>query len=51
MKANKLVFTFFVLAAAIAGCSKSFLEKAPLDSDNTSNFYKTADDAVAARNA
>ena len=51
MKANKLVFTFFVLAAAIAGCSKSFLEKAPLDSVNTSNFYKTADDAVAAINA
>jgi hypothetical protein len=51
MKANKLIITFIVVATAIAGCSKSFLEKAPLDSINTSNFYKTADDAVAAINA
>jgi hypothetical protein len=51
MKANKLIITFIVVATAIAGCSKSFLEKAPLDSVNTSNFYKTADDAVAAINA
>jgi hypothetical protein len=51
MKANKLIITFIVVATAIAGCSKSFLEKAPLDSVNTSNFYRTADDAVAAINA
>jgi hypothetical protein len=51
MKANKLIITFIVAATGIAGCSKSFLEKAPLDSVNTSNFYKTADDAVAAINA
>lgn len=51
MKASKLIIRFLVVAIIIGGCSKSFLEKAPLDSVNTSNFYKTADDAVAAINA
>jgi len=51
MKANKLIITFLAVATIIGGCSKSFLEKAPPDSVNTSNFYKTADDAVAAINA
>lgn len=51
MKSNKLIIIFFTAAIVIAGCSKSFLEKAPLDSVNTSNFYKTADDAIAAINA
>ncbi|MGN6532777.1 MAG: RagB/SusD family nutrient uptake outer membrane protein [Ginsengibacter sp.] len=51
MKANKFIITFLGLAIILGGCSKSFLEKAPPDSVNTSNFYKTADDAVAAINA
>lgn len=51
MKLNKLFITFFVTALVSGACTKSFLEKAPLDSVNTSNFYKTADDAVAAINA
>jgi hypothetical protein len=51
MKLNKLIITFFTAAIVVSGCSKSFLEKAPLDSVNTSNFYKTADDATAAINA
>ncbi len=51
MQANKFIITFLVVAIIIGGCSKSFLEKAPLDSVNTSNFYNTADDAVAAINA
>ncbi len=51
MKLNKILITFFVAAIIVTGCSKSFLEKAPLDSINTSNYYKTADDAVAAINA
>jgi hypothetical protein len=51
MKASKLIIPFLVVAIIVGGCSKSFLEKAPLDSVNTANFYKTADDAVAAINA
>lgn len=51
MKSNKFIITLFVVSAMVAGCSKSFLEKAPLDSVNTANYYKTADDAVAAINA
>jgi tetratricopeptide (TPR) repeat protein len=51
MKASKLIIPFLVVAIIIGGCSKSFLEKAPLDSVNTANFYKTTDDAVAAINA
>jgi hypothetical protein len=51
MKASKLIISFLVAAMITGGCSKSFLEKGPPDSVNTSNFYKTADDAVAAINA
>lgn len=51
MRPNKLFITFLITSIVAGGCSKSFLEKAPLDSVNTSNFYKTADDAKAAINA
>ncbi len=36
-------------ALSIAGCSK-FLDKKPLDSVNSSNFWQTEDDAIAAVN-
>jgi tetratricopeptide (TPR) repeat protein len=49
MKKRKYI-TLLLLSLTIA-CSKQFLTKAPPDSVNTSNFYKTADDAVAAVNA
>lgn len=39
-----------MLSVALVGCSKDFLDKAPLDTINTENFYQTADDAVAAIN-
>lgn len=34
----------------LGGCGDEFLEKAPLDSINSENFYQTTDDAVAAIN-
>ncbi|HYG18446.1 MAG TPA: RagB/SusD family nutrient uptake outer membrane protein [Ohtaekwangia sp.] len=40
----------FLLVLLLTGC-EDFLEKNPLDTVNTENFYKTADDAVAAINA
>ena len=39
-----------LLLLALSGCKK-YLDKAPLDSINTSNFYQTADDAISAINA
>ena len=38
------------LLLVITGC-EDFLEKSPLDTVNTENFYQTADDAVVAINA
>ncbi len=35
----------------MTGCSKKFLEKAPLDSVGSANYYQTEDDALAAINA
>lgn len=49
MNLNKYVIALFILFT-ITSCKKEFLEKAPLDTINTDNFYKTADDAVAAVN-
>lgn len=40
-----MLFTLMVMSC------EDFLEKTPLDTVNTENFYKTADDAVAAINA
>lgn len=42
--------SIFILAVAITGCQKDFLTKAPEDSINTSNFYKTKTDAINAIN-
>jgi hypothetical protein len=50
MKTSQYITAFFI-AAALSGCKKDFLDKAPLGSVNTANFYKTAEDAVAAVNA
>lgn len=49
----KIIKYIAVSAAALAltGCSKDFLNKAPLDNVNTANFYKTQSDAIAAINA
>lgn len=40
------LFTFLMLS----GCSKDFLEKAPLDSINSENFFQTQEDAIYAIN-
>jgi hypothetical protein len=50
MKTNKYI-TALVLCTALVSCKKDFLDKAPLDSVNTANYYKTAEDAVNAVNA
>ncbi|SEM83153.1 Starch-binding associating with outer membrane [Mucilaginibacter gossypiicola] len=50
MKINKYIIAL-VFTTAFVGCKKDFLDKAPLDSVNTSNYYKTAEDAVNAVNA
>ncbi|MEO8710965.1 MAG: RagB/SusD family nutrient uptake outer membrane protein [Parafilimonas sp.] len=42
--------TFCLLLISLASCKK-YLDKVPLDTINTSNFYQTADDAVSAINA
>src|SRR5690606_10223359 len=47
---NTKNITALFLMTLLAGC-EDFLEKNPLDTVNTENFYKTADDAVAAINA
>ncbi|SDD37861.1 RagB/SusD domain-containing protein [Mucilaginibacter pineti] len=50
MKANKYIIAL-ILSAVLVSCKKDFLDKAPLDSVNTGNYYKTAEDAVNAVNA
>ena len=42
-------FSFVILVALLSACS-DFLDKAPEDSINTSNFFKTEEDAIAAVN-
>lgn len=45
-------YTYAVAAILLlAGCSKEFLNKAPLDDVNTANFYQTQSDAITAINA
>ncbi len=52
MKQYKLyILSSLITLLCIAGCSKDFLNKQPLDSVGTTNYYKTADDAIAAINA
>ena len=49
MKILKYI-TFSVMAFMAFSCSDEFLEKAPLDTINTENFYQTEEDAIAAIN-
>jgi hypothetical protein len=42
--------SIFILSATLIGCSNNFLNKAPEDSINTSNFFQTESDAVSAIN-
>jgi len=42
-------FSFVILVALLSACS-DFLDKAPKDSINTSNFFRTEEDAIAAVN-
>lgn len=46
---NKIFKTVLFLLL-ITGCQDQFLNKAPMDTINTSNFYETKDDAIAAIN-
>jgi len=50
MKISQYI-TVTVLAGLLTSCTKDFLNKAPLDSVNTANYYKTAQDAINAVNA
>ena len=42
--------SFILLILSLAGCKK-YLDKAPLDTINSSNFFQTAEDATSAINA
>src|SRR5215472_8361483 len=42
---SRLYILFLPVVLLVAGCSK-FLDKAPLDSINTSNFWATEEDAI-----
>lgn len=44
MKKFKSIISFFVLVAFTAGCSKDFLDRAPLDTISEPEFWKTAND-------
>lgn len=47
---KKYILTTIVLALIAVSCSEDFLDKAPLDSINSSNFFLTEADAIAAVN-
>lgn len=49
MKAKYIVR--LILIIGLTSCSEEFLTKAPYDTVNTSNFYETESDAIAAINA
>lgn len=48
----KTIKKYLVIAGMLwcTACQKEYLERVPLDSINTENFYRTADDAIAAIN-
>lgn len=50
MKLRNYYLMFCLLVISLAGCKK-YLDKAPLDSINTSNFFKDSADAINAINA
>lgn len=43
-------YTVYILATLLLGSCSKFLDKAPLDSVNSSNYWKTEEDAIAAIN-
>lgn len=47
---RKYIITTIILALIAVSCSEDFLDKAPLDTINTSNFFLTEADAIAAVN-
>jgi len=47
---TRYILTLSIIALLAVSCSEDFLEKAPLDSINTENFYQTEADAIAAIN-
>lgn len=49
MKFKKYIIAA-LLAGTLVGCGEDFLEKAPLDSINSANFFQTESDAIAAIN-
>ncbi|WP_119080682.1 RagB/SusD family nutrient uptake outer membrane protein [Chitinophaga alhagiae] len=44
MNKLKSIISFFVITALAAGCTKDFLERAPLDTISEPEFWKTAND-------
>ncbi|NCB07203.1 MAG: RagB/SusD family nutrient uptake outer membrane protein, partial [Bacteroidia bacterium] len=50
MKFSINTFFLAVILFSAISCSEDFLDKAPLDSINTDNFYQTEEDAIAAIN-
>ncbi len=50
MKMFKYILSIALMTFVAVSCSEDFLDKAPLDSINTENFYVTEADAVAAIN-
>lgn len=46
-----IIYSSLLLSAALAGCSKDFIDRAPISQNNTVNFYKTAADMAVAVNA
>lgn len=49
MKINKYIIAL-LLTGVLISCSDDFLERAPLDTINTENFFQTEKDAIAAIN-
>jgi hypothetical protein len=44
----KKIFSIFMIAALASSCSKSFLDRQPVDQKTEEDFYKTPDDAFQA---
>src|SRR5687768_10742332 len=49
---KKIIYLLFIpVAICFTACEKEFLEKAPIVGTTEGNFYRTAEDAIAAVNA
>ena len=51
MKKYSLIFGLLLIAALTPSCEDDFLDRPPLVGVTEDNFYRTADDAIAAVNA